>query len=146
MVQSRLDPEAEEAARVGGWGILRKQRSTKSVKLRLAQVARFLDGLDTGSDPKVSEATDDKKPASRHRWTVWFNAWKYETSEQLWAGLVDAIVTQITDRLRPDQRELFLLRLNLARLRRFDPPFYDFRRASDCSVTRGISQKPENRL
>jgi len=116
MVQSRLDPEAEEAARVGGWGILRKQRSTKSVKLRLAQVARFLDGLDTGSDPKVSEATDDKKPASRHRWTVWFNAWKYETSEQLWAGLVDAIVTQITDRPRPDQRELFLLRLNLARL------------------------------
>lgn len=48
--------------------------------------------------------------------TVWFNAWKYESSEQVWAGLVDAIVGQISDRLPPVERELFLLRLNLARI------------------------------
>jgi hypothetical protein len=50
------------------------------------------------------------------RWTVWFNAWKYDTSEQVWSGLVDAIVSQISDRLPPAQRELFLFRLQLARI------------------------------
>jgi hypothetical protein len=49
-------------------------------------------------------------------WTVWFNAWKYDTSEQMWAGLVDAIVSQISNRLKPIDRELFLLRLQLARI------------------------------
>ena len=49
-------------------------------------------------------------------WTVWFNAWKYDTSEQVWSGLVDAIVSQISDRLPPEQRELFLFRLQLARI------------------------------
>lgn len=49
-------------------------------------------------------------------WTVWFNAWQYDSSEQLWAGLVDAIVTQISARLPPVNRELFLLRLQLSRI------------------------------
>ena len=50
------------------------------------------------------------------RWTIWFNAWKYESSEQVWAGLVDAIVSQVSDRLPAAERELFLLRLNLSRI------------------------------
>jgi len=45
--------------------------------------------------------------------TVWFNAWKYETSEQLWAGLVDCIIREIVDRLCPIDRALFLLQINL---------------------------------
>jgi len=49
-------------------------------------------------------------------WTIWFNAWKYESSEQMWAGLVNAIVSQVSDRLPGVERELFLLRLNLARI------------------------------
>jgi hypothetical protein len=53
---------------------------------------------------------------SRQLWTVWFNAWKYDTSEQVWSGLVDAIVSQISGRLPPEQRELFLFRLQLARI------------------------------
>ncbi len=53
---------------------------------------------------------------SETRWTIWFNAWKYESSEQVWAGMVDAIISQVSDRLSPVERELFLLRLNLARI------------------------------
>jgi hypothetical protein len=57
-----------------------------------------------------------EQPEPRQLWTVWFNAWKYDTSEQVWAGLVDAIVSQISERLKPYDRELFLFRLQLARI------------------------------
>lgn len=53
---------------------------------------------------------------SGQRLTIWFNAWKYETSEQIWAGLVDAIVSQVSDRLPLIEREAFLLRLHLSRI------------------------------
>lgn len=56
------------------------------------------------------------KPQDIH--TVWFNAWKYQSSEQVWAGLAYAILSQLPDRLEPKDRELFWLRLQL---RRIDP-------------------------
>ncbi|MES2445178.1 MAG: P-loop NTPase fold protein [Pseudomonadota bacterium] len=58
----------------------------------------------------------DGIPADKRRWTIWFNAWKYETTGQIWSGLVDAIVSQIADRLPPIEREKFLLKLHLARI------------------------------
>jgi hypothetical protein len=51
-----------------------------------------------------------------HRVTIWFNAWKYESTAQVWAGLADSIVHQISDRLGPIERELFCLRLQLRRI------------------------------
>jgi phospholipase C len=48
--------------------------------------------------------------------TIWFNAWKYESTAQVWAGLADCIVQQIGDRLGPVERELFWFRLQLRRL------------------------------
>jgi hypothetical protein len=47
--------------------------------------------------------------------TVWFNAWKYENTEQVWSGLADTIIEQITERLGPIRREQFLLQLHLRR-------------------------------
>ena len=47
--------------------------------------------------------------------TVWFNAWKYESTEQVWAGLADSIVREISSRLNPVEREWFFLELNLRR-------------------------------
>jgi hypothetical protein len=52
------------------------------------------------------------------RASVWFNPWTYQNHEQVWAGLAHAIITQVTDRLEPGDRERFWLRLNLARLDR----------------------------
>ncbi len=98
MIQERLDPKAERFPRGSG----------PADQLRLRQVLAFL-------DRKRPEREAPPLPVGR-RWTVWFNAWKYETTEQVWAGLVDAIVTQVSARLGPVERELFLLRLQLARI------------------------------
>lgn len=49
--------------------------------------------------------------------TVWFNAWKYENSEQVWAGLADAIIRQITGRLSKEDRTKFWIRVNKDRLK-----------------------------
>jgi hypothetical protein len=50
------------------------------------------------------------------RITVWFNAWKHQTSEQVWAGMAHCIISQITARMDSRQRELFWLRLNAKRI------------------------------
>src|SRR5205085_5217297 len=47
---------------------------------------------------KLAPAVERDEPAvdvsEGRRLTVWFNAWKYQSSEQVWAGLADAILTQ----------------------------------------------------
>jgi hypothetical protein len=58
----------------------------------------------------------NRSAPAKHLWTIWFNAWKYETSEQIWAGLVDSIISQIAERLHPLDREKFLLKLQLSRI------------------------------
>lgn len=50
------------------------------------------------------------------RVTVWFNAWKYQNSEQIWAGLAHAIISQVTARLSSTDRELFWLQLHARRV------------------------------
>lgn len=92
-IQHQLDPHAGAAP----------APSTLTTR----DVLRF---LDRKAAPPPPRSADSK------RWTVWFNAWKYESSEQVWAGLVDAIVSQVSDRLGPVEREIFLLRLNLSRI------------------------------
>ncbi len=49
--------------------------------------------------------------------TVWFNAWKYQTDEQVWAGMAYAIISQLVDQI-PDQldREKFWLYLQAERI------------------------------
>ena len=101
MVRTYLDPPVERDR-------YRPKPGMTLPRLRMGEVARFL-------DQKIR--TDDQPPlAEGHRWTVWFNAWKYETSEQVWAGLVNAIVDEVSERLPPIERELFLLKLQLARI------------------------------
>lgn len=49
--------------------------------------------------------------------TIWFNAWKYESTEQVWAGLADEIIRQFVDHLeKPIDREKFWLSLHMHRL------------------------------
>ena len=49
--------------------------------------------------------------------TVWFNAWKYQNTEQIWAGLAHTIISQVSDRFTdPDEREEFLLELHMQRV------------------------------
>ncbi|HET8891942.1 MAG TPA: P-loop NTPase fold protein [Candidatus Angelobacter sp.] len=50
------------------------------------------------------------------RVTVWFNAWKYQTSEQIWAGLAHCIISQVAARMDARKRELFWLKLHARRI------------------------------
>lgn len=50
------------------------------------------------------------------RTTVWFNAWKYQSSEQFWAGLGHAIISQVEQRMTVAERERFWASLNIRRV------------------------------
>jgi hypothetical protein len=47
--------------------------------------------------------------------TVWFNAWKYDNEESLWAALVLQVLSQVRQRLRWLERARLTLELNLKR-------------------------------
>ena len=49
--------------------------------------------------------------------TVWFNAWKFQSSEQVWAGLAHCIISQLVDQIDNQlEREKFWLALQAERL------------------------------
>jgi hypothetical protein len=106
MVQSDLDPDHPDLLEPRpdkGPEEMEKPAS----ELTFGDLRRSLDG--------AMEVTETKPRAIR---TVWFNAWKYQSSEQIWAGLAHAILAQLPARLSRKDRELFWLRLQL---RRIDP-------------------------
>jgi hypothetical protein len=111
LVRNRLDPrEIREKHKPS----VTKQAGTP--RLLLGAVLRMLDQKDD-----FSIEADDTPPAEeaeqpKRLWTIWFNAWKYDTTEQVWAGLVDAIVSQVAERLPLIEREKFLLKLQLSRI------------------------------
>jgi hypothetical protein len=121
MIREKLDPRVERDQYRAKPGI------REAARLTIRDVLRFIDGT-TAKPIKAFlglnslRTHEDVNPATvelvnpGRRLTIWFNAWKYETSEQVWAGLVDAIVSQISGRLPPIEREKFLLRLQLARI------------------------------
>ncbi|KIG10925.1 KAP family P-loop NTPase fold protein [Caballeronia concitans] len=120
MIRERLDPERiRDAYRL-------KVGQTAFGALNLGSVLKLLERKkDIGPEflhdaytKTVAQNEDIATPPIRHEglFTIWFNAWKYESCEQVWSGLVDAIVSQISDRLPIVQREAFLLRLHLARI------------------------------
>src|SRR5258708_36860904 len=92
------------------WELLRElKRSTKSEQK----------GLSTGETQKLPSNSNTEGAAYGlpPRITVWFNAWKYQTSEQIWAGMAHCIISQVTARMDAKQRELFWLRLHAKRIR-----------------------------
>lgn len=48
--------------------------------------------------------------------TVWFNPWKYQSSDQIYAGMAHAIITQSVSYLTPPAQEKFWFYLNLRRV------------------------------
>lgn len=125
MIQHELDPDAVEAARAGGWrawGISRQGRQEDCT----VSLGQFLEIIGEGKGKGRSEKDnigENRQPARAlfeggrpGRYTVWFNAWKYESGDQLWAGLATTIIEQITARMNPFDREMFLLRLQAARI------------------------------
>jgi len=96
MVQAKLDPGHPDLASAPA------ERETSEVTI--------------GELVKQLAAPDAPADRPEEFRTVWFNAWKYQSSEQIWAGLADAILSQLTARLSTKQRELFWLRLQRKRI------------------------------
>jgi hypothetical protein len=93
MIRKRLDPGAPTGPpRVGAaprlklWELLRKTRGKSP-------------------DQAAAELEPDHVDTGGRRTTIWFNAWKYQSGEQVWAGLAHAILTQVSDRLTPLDRD-----------------------------------------
>lgn len=106
MIQSQLDPE----------GVIttteKNKHKNKRDDAKLKQIISILRG----------EKTDfNLNTKSIERFTVWFNPWKYQNTEQVWAGLAHSIITQFSDRLSEEERERFLLELNVKRIGKENP-------------------------
>jgi peptidoglycan hydrolase-like protein with peptidoglycan-binding domain len=99
----------------------------KTTLMRYVQRAfasdRPLTGLDTTNTGVLTVkkllSTGDHQPklaGSIAYPTVWFNPWKYQSSDQIYAGMAHAIITQLVAYLKPAAREKFWLHLNLKRI------------------------------
>lgn len=107
-VQHLLDGYAElsEGSKIA---ILQEQRTPETT------LRELLEQLKASTKPQNLEAKRSKDGEAYglpHRTTVWFNAWKYQTSEQVWAGMAHCIISQITARMGVKEREWFWLRLH----------------------------------
>jgi hypothetical protein len=90
-----------------------RRRPTHSAKKRRAGTGGRAPDLER---PGVDGSKPGRKGSADRRWhTVWFEAWKYEGSERLWAALAQAIYRQPLRAMRVLPRLAFKLRLELGR-------------------------------
>ncbi|MFC3735671.1 KAP family P-loop NTPase fold protein [Paractinoplanes deccanensis] len=127
MVQERLDPRADrdrwtatplrlsDDARRS----LRPKRGAADEPVTNRELlARTTEPVPDTDDLDVQPPHSRRIPDDEWRPTVWFNPWMYQSGEQIWAGLAYEIITQVTGRLKPADRERFWLALNLRRVDR----------------------------
>ena len=109
MIQKRLDPKALEKYQEYHKRTLdeRSNKEKTKNKLTVDHVRDELKILSQGKKPEF--IIPDEYDKDDRRLTIWFNVWKYESTEQVWAGLADAIIKQFGERLGPIEREKFWL-------------------------------------
>lgn len=108
MIQKKLDPEA---LRDPPEFLLKKKRTSRPGPSEyFTSIEDILQDRRKNSEPELDRLDVEN-------WiTIWFNPWKYESSDQIWAGLADSITRQIGDRLSLFDREWFYLQLHLRRI------------------------------
>lgn len=113
MVRKFIDPDVDlqlkEAAR--------HPNGKLNLKEALEEVKKWLN-IEADRKPIQTEEREqlEAKNQEAKKLTVWFNAWKYENTNQVWAGMIDSVMQQVAARLPVKERELFWLRLNLKRV------------------------------
>lgn len=102
MLRRRIDPEgaAGRAIAANGGPALSARDAIRRLRDR------------RGDGPRPSSLT---QPGTRI--TVWFNAWMYQSRQEVWAGLARDLITQTARRMPRRDRELFWLELNMRRMR-----------------------------
>jgi len=113
MLQATLDPRAP----MGFTQSRDENESFLSTPLTMDAVVNQLNKYMGGLDFQVESLGE-----GGGRITVWFNPWKYEGQEQIWAALAHEIITQITNRLSVSDRIRFWIELNRGRLEQMDLP------------------------
>ena len=146
MIQNNLDPQHDgkpcrlqlDVAALGSRSqlarLLARRRRNPDVGINNLDILRQVNAADDASGHADADAAGttaegvpskplkaqlaDGTPVNASTWrpTVWFNPWMYQNGEQTWAGLAYEIISQVTGRLKPVDRELFWLLLNLARV------------------------------
>lgn len=122
MLQEFLDPQSTS---------VQAERLAGAEALTMREALATLREGDPGKPPKSDQKTAETAAAARapqliepealperrgRPFTIWFNAWQYATSDQVWAGLADAILRQVAAQLCPKDRAKFWLRLNRDRV------------------------------
>jgi peptidoglycan hydrolase-like protein with peptidoglycan-binding domain len=120
MIQRRLDPAADPGSQKARTPA--PARPARSAESHLKVIKFLRDTWGRTQEQAAAQLEPDHpirpgQPADgAPRITVWFNAWKYQSSEQLWAGLAHAIVSQLERRMSPLQRERFWASLQVRRI------------------------------
>lgn len=106
MIQRKLDPAAFVEVKSEG----KQLRGELTIGDALQEIDKWITSKTQEALPSIETGKNSEML------TVWFNAWKYENVNQVWAGLVDAVMQQIAARLPLIEREKFWLQLNLKRV------------------------------
>jgi hypothetical protein len=105
MVRKYLDPHSPDTI-----------SSNLHVKDKNSDKAAMKDLIKDLNKPEEIKLNDIPGMSLKHtRLTIWFNPWKYESTEQVWAGLADSIISEVAARLEK-KGDLFLFRLHLSRV------------------------------
>jgi hypothetical protein len=67
------------------------------------------------TEPVKIQSVSAGKESIAPRISIWFDAWKYENTEQVWSGLADSIILQIAEHLSPTERQVFFFQLHKRR-------------------------------
>ena len=106
ILQNKFDPEG------AGLSIQREKNINRTEHIT---VKKLLERLKELRNKKSDQDYATLLKAQSQAVTIWFNAWRYQSKDEIWAGMANQIITQISDRLG-DHRQSFLLDLHLARL------------------------------
>ncbi len=109
MIQKRLDPEAVPDADTSSMPGEEQGKDRLSVRGVIEEINKWTAGV-------RKQEVAPLKDRPHRKMTVWFNAWKYESVNQVWAGLADAIMQQVTARMPVAERERFWLHLHFRRV------------------------------
>jgi tetratricopeptide (TPR) repeat protein len=113
MIREKLDPYAARNENVA------EAEGTINSKISLKELKKFLYDRRKQNQNKLTlpDSVLPYEGKGQGQVTIWFNAWKYESTEQIWSGLADSIIRGISNRMTnsPLERQWFLLQLNLHR-------------------------------
>jgi hypothetical protein len=117
MVQEELDQDAvTEILKESRTVQLQRKIRQHKVKLENVNLEEVVKEFEESPKFKTLAVKSNEEEEVQPRLTVWFNAWAYENTEQVWSGLADSIVQQIAERLQdPEESVRFLLGLHIRR-------------------------------